>query len=369
MRYLLALLLLILSVTVDRSDGTALNTIIGAAAECPIISVGCNPIPLTLTTLCSVNCSVLTQPSFTDENRIWGGNGANCRTSTNGGVTFANCTTQPFSSGARESYAGAKDGSVIGTGNVGGVNCTIKRSTDNAITWTTVYTDAGVSCGGALTAQTEVKCLADESCTFVHSNGSTLTVRRSTDNGQNWSIVTTVGPFVVDVRSYTHTTDISIVPGISAGFRGGVATGATWLTTGLYPVGTSACLGSFVLGGVAYASCYQGPGSVYAIRDGSTGAIISTPTIEGALASAGSGGVTIGYGSNVVYLFASWVPPSGNSPIGVWVSRDSGITFTFLGIGSALANSMGGGDVWQSPINGCIYLSAGISNSQFIRIC
>lgn len=361
---LLLLMLLVPSVTYSAN----VTAVLGGNVVCDPSLITCGAFPTVVSSVCTAGCPLMSQPSFTDANRIWGNStGSQCRTSTNGGSTWADCLTQPFASVGRESYAGASDGSVLGTSTVG-ANCSIARSTDLGANWGVVYTKVAETCGGAVFEQTELKCTSNGGCTFAYTAASTLVIVQSSNNGQSWAETFRLGASTIDVRSFSLSVAGAAIPAISTPFRGGTAVGTGWTLTSAYPAGANNCNGGFLLGSQGWASCWIGPGGLYQIRNADTGALQFTANLAGAVNGAATGGVMYGLGQNLVYAFAAFVPPAGNAPVGVWLSFDNGATFIALGQGSALANSMRGGDVWQHPLNGCLYASVGI-NPQLIKVC
>jgi hypothetical protein len=364
-----ALLISILLLFNTQSQGATVSNIIGLVGECDTNNSGCNPIPLVISSLCTASCERNTRPSYTDVNRMWGGT-SSCRTSVNGGSTWGNCTTQPFSSGAKEDYAGTANGSVVGGGAVG-ADCLIKKSTDNGSIWVTKYTGVGVgeTCGGGTTGPTRMSCFADGSCTYAYkSPGDLAKVIRSTDNGENWSLVFTgvTSTRLIQAGSYTNPNG-TVSQAEGAGWRNFSGSSGSYANSVAWAAGSS-CWGAFILSGTAYGVCYSGAGSIYEIRNSLTGTVVFSPSLPGAQPFATQGGLALGYGSNIVYMLAGWVPLSGQVPIGVYVSRDSGATFTLIGLSNIAANSMREGDFWQHPTNGCLYFSAG-TIPQFIKIC
>jgi hypothetical protein len=298
---------------------------------------------------------------------MWGGL-SSCKTSIDGGVTWGDCTTQPFSSGGKESYAGTADGSVIGTARVG-VDCFIKKSIDNGTSWATKFTAAGEACGGGTTGPTWVSCFFDGSCVFVYKNASDLgKVVRSTDNGESWSTIFTgvASTRLIQASSYASPNSV-VVQAEGVGWRNVSGSSSSYINSVAWAAGSS-CWGAYILNGTAFGVCYSGAGSIYQIRNSLTGALVFSPTLPGAIALGNVGGVALGYGSSVVYTLATWQPVSGLAPIGIYVSRDSGATYTLLGLSNVTVNSMREGDFWAHPTNGCLYFSAGLT-PMFGKIC
>lgn len=347
------------------SRSYAVPQLFGATGECNLAFSGCTVIPLSPTILCSVSCVNLSSPSFIDSDRFWGTTGTGCRTSLNGGMTWAACTTQPLSSGGQEQYAGASDGSVIAIGQVA-TTCTVKRSTDNGSNWTTVYTAASTAiiCGGAISGGSRLKCLSDARCTFSTGHGVTGVpiALESTDNGQTW---------VSSVYGAAGINPISMAWDGSAGIStsntlrsGKYAAG--WSQGALAFAGCGTISGSVVYNNAAYGLCKDPTVGSTAVRLMTPdGVLFKTLTLPGAQTGAGVGILAFGWATNVIYV----VTAVNTSPqaLGVWVSKDNGASFTLIYQTPTTTNSMqANSDIFAA--NGCIYFSGGIS-AVFVRIC
>jgi hypothetical protein len=347
------------------SQSEAIKSIVGVSSECDSTNTGCIPIPLANTTICSAGCTTLTAKSFTDANRFWGGT-SSCRTSTDGGATWGNCTTQPLSSGAQENYAEASDGSVIAIGQVT-TTCTVKRSTDQGANWTTVYTAAStaIACGGAVTGGYRLICLSDARCTFstVHGTTSVPIALESTDNGQTW-VPTTYGAVATSFVSMAWDGSAGIAT--SNGLRSGkYAAGWSQGAAAFASCGTIS--GSVVYNGVGYGLCKDtGTNEIYRMMT-ADGALFKAITLPGVYQSSGVGILAYSVGTNTLHVVANVAVTAGSLPIGVWVSRDDGVTFTKVYTSPQTVNSMGS----QSSIfytNGCVYYSGGVG-TVFNKVC
>lgn len=364
MKKILYLVLLFMMLSVPNSDSAF--KIIGVSVECDTSFAGCIPIPLSPTLLCSVSCSNLTSPSFTDSNRFWGTIGTGCRTSLNGGMTWVACTTQPLSSGAQEQYAGAEDGSVIAIGQVA-TTCTVKRSTDNGANWTTVYTapSTAIICGGAISGGSRLKCLSDGRCTFATSNGSTNfpVVLESEDNGQTW-VSSSFGSAGTNPISFAWNGGVGI--GTANTLRSLKYTAGSWGQGAAGFAGCGTISGSVVYNSAAYGLCKDPTVASTAVRLMTPdGVLFKTLTLPGAQTGVGVGILAFGWATNVIYV----VTAVNTSPqaLGVWVSKDNGASFTLIYQTPTTTNSMqANSDIFAA--NGCIYFSGGVS-AVFVKIC
>jgi len=357
---------------VESSQSNAVVKVVGLSSECDTTNAGCQAIPLTLTVLCTVSCPYVSQPSLTDANRFWGSlAGSTCNTSTNGGATWVACTTQPPAftpNGVREAYAGAADGSVIGAAqNAGTAACDIVRSTDNGANWTTVFTVASRSCSPS-NEGTLLKCRSDGKCILPFLNGGTNVCYTyvSTDNGQTWAEgigVATCNASPVN-SSWNGTLGIVQPQGNGGASRAYYTTdGSTWNKSTAWAAAAGTCWGGVVYNSAVHAICFSSVN--YTLRD-RDGTLELNMTLPGVLAAVNSGGLGYSLGTNNMYVLATWLPVSGNAPIGIWLTRD-GSTFTLLGKSAITTNSMRGGDFYAG-INGCLYFSAG-TNAIFAKIC
>jgi hypothetical protein len=223
-----------------------------------------------------------------------------------------------------------------------------------------MWGNSGTGCNTSTNGGTQLTCLDDDTCTFVYVNGSSnIKVVRSEDDGMTWTQVLGTGSTGVSVYSLTvDSIGGSSPPNASVGTQIGVfAIGSVWSASSAWSI-SSSCWGSFVMNNVAYGVCYSGSGSVYHIRRISTGALVQSPTLPGALALTSNGGLSYSPSNNIIYTLVSWQPPSGNAPIGIYVSKNGGSTYALLTT-VPVSVSMREGDIWKHPINGCLYFSAG----------
>jgi hypothetical protein len=376
MKKILLTLLLLILVFVSQSNSAVVNKIVGLNADC---GNACQPIPLNVTVLCNdVSCPLLTAPSFTDEQRFWGSSGSTCKTSINGGITWLNCPTQPFSSGGTEYYAGTADGAVIGVARLSFPNeISIKRSVDNGVTWNTVYEDATNLLSGGSTSK--VRCFLDGYCFVVDRDVASFRffVLESTDNGQTWSVAFTKNnndpPGInngdlraVQIKNFIdHTVVASPSNSYNNITRGMMKTNNVWNVTSLLGSGAVTCWGSFVFNNTPYGMCYDTQRRIVNLT---TGLVEKSPTFDPPIYSgsgAEQGGMSYGYNSTTIYSLQQ-VVIGGFTNTGVYVSKDSGSSF--VKIFNVNTNGLREADFWKHPINGCLYWSGGFS-IVFGRIC
>lgn len=351
---------------------TPIGALYGSQVACDPAVSGCIPIPLTGTLLCASGsgCPLRSAPSWTDSTRFWGttGNAANlCRTSTDGGVTWANCASNPATITGNGFYAGASDGSVLATGTTGAGFCTIERSINNAASWSTVYTTATKrGCNGPASSSSLLKCLpTGGACVLVVFDASTGTYRTfaTTDNGQTWD----------DTQVSGATTNRSQTALVFDGTLGietillSVADTSAWnTTTGVWSLSAAwgiigDCFGALIFQGTAQGVCYIS-GETYR-RVTSAGALVQNMTIPGVLQLIDTGAIALGYDASTIYVVSSLAP----SGVGVWVSRNAGVSFSkiFSVLNGA---TMSAGDIYIA--NGCLYVSTVTNpNSIFFKVC
>ena len=366
-KYLVGIMFLLLSVygIEMKADSAPPSAIFGANGECDTTLAGCQVIPLSLSTLCTVSCAVRVSPSLTSATRMWGASGYGgsglCMTSIDGGASWAACTSQPFTTGSVELYAGAADGSVIAVGSpTGPTTCTIRRSTDNGTNWSDVFTQLG-NCSPASIEGQYLFCLSSGICELSSFTGGVgLTVIRSSNNGQSWiadAAIADGSGCIHAGASWNDSVGITVPEATGCG-GGGVADTAAadvWTASTIWNGTQGDCWGTTVLNGVGRGICFAATN--YTLRN-STGALVSNLTIPNVLAALDSGGVAVSPFADTTYFFASTA-----TTIGVWVSRDSMSTFTQLG---DIVGSMRGGNAFFA--NGCVYFSGGTA-ARFAKIC
>jgi hypothetical protein len=369
MKKLLITMMLFALMSLGVTQAAVVKKIAGLKSECDTTNIGCQPIPLTFSAVCTVSCPQVIMPSFTDANRMWGRTSTgvgSCTTSIDGGATWNACATQPFVGGVwqgREMYMGTADGGVVVLSFESTPTCQIRKSTDNAVTWQTKFTDSGANtrCAGTLFESATGWCLADGRCEFQSyhsSNVPAYRVYRSTDNGENWTkgsdtgVDTTNNPAgsiwdgSVGMMALTQTT-ISGAPYSSP-------TGDTWSEGTATATSYGDCWGQVILSSTAYSVCADN--TVYTLRN-RLGTLFKTPTFPATpvmVFSVDSGGVSYAYDSSTIYTLVSLVSPAHT---GLYVSRNAGTSYTFLA--DVSTTGVRGGTMWKHPLNGCVYWVAG----------
>lgn len=346
----------------------AVFKIVGSQAACDTTFAGCSPIPLTVTTLCTVSCTRLSSPSLTDSSRMWGTDTSNCRTSVYGGVTWANCASNPDVA-VLYHYASAADGSVLAAGITnGGTHCKIYKSTNNATSWVNVFDDAVVSnCGdGGASGGTRLKCGANGTCALVFANTGTAQTVVSTNNGDSWVRTALTAISYTPISLVFNGTSGFSTPTLSDGisnfkafrYSGGWSLGATW------PAVTR-CWPSIALSGGSSLCQTGGTGTSYTLRSGAAGALVNTISIPNGITSANPGMIAINPFGNALYV----VTNDDAGKMGVWVGLDGTTASTLVRVftGPAALAMTNQSDI--NYANGCIYFSAGNVTPIFAKIC
>lgn len=363
----------------DVVEAVTVQKVFGTTVNCDTALSGCQPILLTVSLICAVGggCPMNSVASFTDSSRFWGrvNQGVQvCRTSIDGGATWANCTTQPFSVGENstpEHYGSASDGSVIAVSTVtAGTVGTIRRSTNNGLSWSTVFSEAGVSfstslAGGNLEAQ-YVICLSNGNCEFVANmvgGGGTFRVYRSSNNGASW----TAGEVSIAVTgcpssgtAWNGNAGISSYTSACAGvIRTYTAIADVWalLVWGADP---GSCWGPVTYNNIGRVVC--GNATNYTMYEGN-GTSLATLTLPGALKAVDVGGISYSTKTNVLYILAGDSTNNGR----VYISINNLVTFFQIGTINLAGGAMRGGNMYEA--NGCIYFSTGFTNIIFGKIC
>ena len=372
--FIITLVLLIVS------SSYAIMTTIGSQVQCDTNNVGCNLIPLQITTLCTVSCPLAGRISPSHINpttRMWGSrdNAINaCRTSIDGGITWANCTSNAFAdTGGGEVFAEASDGSVIAVGRTAAnTTCLISRSINNATSWSSVFTLVpGGSCAMGTGEGQKLFCLSDGRCEWILAQSTLAIIFRSNNNGVTWSSETLAGsPSVVGSATiWNGSQGISPSGTTIASTRIPTSTSSdSYSISGTAWGGTQGdCWGAVIYNAVPYAVC-QGVGAApdgrYTLRIGDTGANFASLTLPNALITLiDAGGIAYGYATNTLYIAATTI----SSTYGLYISRDNLSTFVQVGNLTAVGAGLRGGAMFNA--NGCIYISYGQTTSAFAKVC
>ena len=372
--WIVGILLSVLSV-VGIASSEAVMKIIGGQGACDTTNTGCRPIPLTPTTLCTVSCAVEVSPSLVNASRFVGGSSRGvgvCRISIDGGVTWIACAAQPFTLGNREFYAEAADGSIIAVGSpTGPTTCTIRRSTDLGVNWSTVFTQAGGCTSGNLEGH-RLFCLSDGRCEFLGSDSSTAQIFRSSDNGANWIAGESAVAANCGISGSVWDGSVGIFPSQAPGCGGGgiartylASSSDTWVQSAVWNGTQGDCWGQIIYNSIPRVICQSSgatPDGRYTIRD-SVGANVQSLTIPNAgIAGTNAGGVAVSPFANTLYIMAQ----TSAGFLGTWVSRDGLGTFVQLASFSGGGAGIRGGNAFFA--NGCVYFAVG-STPMFGKIC
>lgn len=321
------------------SESITVNSVVGVAATCDLSDTDCLPFPSVVSQTCSnlvnpATCPTVFHPSWVDSNRLWGVSGSigggnfECVTSTNQGLTWNTCTTQPWSIGQQHQVASTENGNLISVADIAGT-CTIRLSTDNAASWATVFTNPGVQCAMGVRAQI-VYCQRDvEQCDVGNTlSGLSARLHRSIDNGVTWTVsapgdallAPTLGGIEFNGEQGIFGSD-----GMGAGLKAVVSTGNVW-------VGSSAWSPSALDRGTpllfnqvsTQVISQNGATSVYHRTD-ENGTLIQSISPPGVLGALGAGLRAIFYRTGMYYV----VGPGTTGEV-IWLTRDDFATFVTL---------------------------------------
>lgn len=347
----------------------AVTTILGAAVDEPQYEILCSPPSF---------CARIIAPDWTNANRFFGTDGSNCRVSENKGRTWTNCASNP-STTIYLHYAVTQNGYVVSAGNDnGGTELRIRRSTNKAVTWSTVYSAAPVDLlpysnnGRLRCSQTSAVC------TFIYINGTTPHELISTDEGATWSldpsgaigaVATTSGHTAFANSSTLGMYGPNASDGVSNN-RSLVWNGAGWTRTSIWPTTAGGqCNWTYINNGLNRAICHVGSlGTQYETRE-QDGTILNTFTLPGVPSD--NGGNSIGL---AISRFPGEVWVLRNDSVGntgIWFSNDDGNTYEKRYTIYPPAEGMGNqGSIFQG-IDNCWYASylRAASNSTVIRVC
>jgi hypothetical protein len=355
---------------------TPVGAVYGGALACDPAIITCQGVPLTISVLCTVTCPLRVSPSYASSTEFWAATGTgvgNCVRSTDGGATWPACTTQPFGTGSNELYAGASDGSVIAIGTeTAGPTCTIRRSTNNATSWTTTFTLV-TTCSPSNNEGQYLYCLADGRCELsTYTGGVGFRIIRSSDNGNNWvaDAASAVGLNCAKAGSiWDGSNGLDPSEDTGAGCGGAFsataysAAGDVWAQSTPWTGTQGDCWGQVIYNGSPVAVC-QGAGAApdnrYTLRD-SPGPLVASLVLPGALlTSIDAGGPAIAPFTDILYIIAT-----RSTDAGIYVSLDNLNTFNLVGtLGAGV--TVRGGNIFYS--GGCIYFAGGIPR-RFTKIC
>jgi len=349
-----------------HADAGGVNKIVGLSADATGSPA---PLPLTITTLCTVSCAYRASPSLISSTRFWAASGQGvgaCITSTDGGAVWSACASQPFASGGNEMYAEAADGSIIAVSHtVGPTTCTFKRSTDNAATWNTQFTEL-VACSPGNNEGQYLYCLSDGRCEFSTNSTSFYRIYRSSNNGVTWAAGETASSFCSGGSGAQWNGTVGVIAITQPGCGGGNLTGSytaladTWALSIVWSGTQGDCWGPVVYNGSGMTIC--NPGGQWKMIN-PNGSLYKNFTLPGSTNLVDNGGVAISFATNLIYVFAQQASPT---KIAVWVSQDDLTTFIEVGTFNGGGAGIRGGHAFYA--NGCIYVVAG-GTLMFGKIC
>ena len=317
-----------------QASAIPISQITGINANGPV-----STIPLSPSTTCSNavapgTCPITFHPSWTDSSRLWGvtgnigGGNYECVTSVDFGLTWATCTTQPWSAGQQHQVASPTDGSVISVADIAG-SCTIKRSTDNGTIWTTVFTSAGIQCSMSARAQIIYCQEASGQCDVGNTlGGNNARIHRSTDNGASWSVISMADVLTAPALGgieFNGSAGVFGSDALGAGLKAVTAAANTWALSTAWPP-TSLDRGTPLLFGGATPQIISQNGAANTYhRTDTNGTLIQaiSPT-DGATAL--SPGLRALYWSGSDYFMVG----PGTTGQAIWVTRDDFVTIIKL---------------------------------------
>lgn len=352
-----------------QSDGASVNKIFGAAANGPAPSV-----PLTPAILCQAPslCARVIAPDWSDadSNRFYGWDGANCRVSTDGAQTWANCGSNASPTTNMAQLAVTRNGTVLfGANDNGGSVFRIRRSTDGANSFSTVYDSTPVDLlNAAIGPNMRFRCARDiDLCIFLGASsvGNQKWALVSTNDGLTWVLTNPIslnanisGWFSVVMANdgSLYYAAPSGVDGFSA-FRSITFDTANWVESAIWTptAAGGVCNWSFLLAGNRRTICHDTTlGTTYTMRS-EIGTIVSTFSIPDVPSDNGvsSTGLALSVTDSSIHLVRS--DTTGRT--GLWVSADSGNSFIKLFATDPAGQGIGNqGSVFQG-VDGCVYFS------------
>jgi len=374
-RQLFATLVLVGSLCGIVSAGPISN-IVGANVSGPKPNL-----PLSAVVLCQAPdfCTRVMAPDWSNTDIWYGSDGTNCRKSIDGADTWATCGANPSATAVYNQYAVTRNGTVLAGGNDGGGTVfRIRRSTNGAVSWSTVYDSTPIDILSVVT-NGQFRCAESQDlCTFfARDAANNVWSLTSIDDGVTWALDTTIS--AANVTQYFMT--IFANDGLSGYAFGGTAdgfsnfrsinwTGTEWTQAStVFTPSTAggACNFAFILGSDFRSICHVTTlGTTWTMQN-ANGTVLTTfdppDILTGQSPQVGLG---ISMSATSVYLF--YLDSAGRT--GIWVSNDSATSFTkiFATDGAAAGISTQGS---IHSVNGCVYASYLVSalTSTVIRIC
>lgn len=313
-------LAVLICVLVGTVSSEAVIKQVGAKGECDTTLPGCDPPPV-VSTLClnPSTCARITAVDPSNSNLVYGTDGTNCRKSTDGGTTWADCAANP-STVVLPHYAVAQDGEVLAAGNgPGGAAFIIQRSTDGGVSWSNVFSTATVDGAGATIFTQKIACASSTLICIggYLSAGNQFIGLSSADGGATWSstsVGTSIGTFVGTVISSDGTSGVAPIRSGdgTVNYKGGVWDGSAWALSATWPNTAGALCGNpLFYNGSQAVFCKETTAATYTIRD-ADGLVQTTITLPNGFTS--TPGTYVGYAVNLT--------PGNTKPL-VIVGRDS----------------------------------------------
>ena len=207
-KWMISILLLTLFMCVPtlKSDAVTVQSVIGSSVNCDTTIALCTGFPTQVSLLCNgsggtINCPQFFEPDWTTTTRLWGITNRvvppKLVVSTDGGTTWTLGTTDPFIAAIVNfgaNFAVSSNGSLLAAAGQGANTCIIRRSTDQGVSWSTVYTEAVNLCDIAFGNPTSnsMTCAASGGyCVlFARDAGFNIFPITSTNNGATWTAQT-----------------------------------------------------------------------------------------------------------------------------------------------------------------------------------
>jgi len=355
----------------------AINNIVGANVSGPKPTL-----PLSAVVLCQAPdfCTRVMAPDWSNTDIWYGSDGSVCRKSIDGADTWADCDAQPSATAVYNQYAVTRNGTVLaGANDGGGAVFRISRSTDGAASWTNVYSSAPVDLLNSTITNGRFRCAESQDlCTFFGRDGANnIWSLTSVDDGVTWALDTTIASPNITQYFMTAFANDGLLGyafgGIGDGFsqyRSINWNGTEWTQASTIFTPSTAggiCNFAFILNGDLRSICHVTTlGTSWTMQD-PNGTVLSTFTIPDVLTGQSAQiGLGISMSATSIYLFYL----DSTSRTGIWVSNDSGTSFTKIfatdGGGSAISTQ---GSIYS--VNGCVYASYLVSafTSTVVRIC
>ena len=351
---------------------------VGSYAHAVMKVVGANsygPIPepiLTPSIICTgATCPAFMHPELINSNGWIGGTSATCKYSSDDAVTWAACASLPagFGGGNIYGWATTSTGAWLGVASIG-ENCNVARSTDRGVNWTIVYNAAPTCSMHTTNTGSNIRCVSSGSCILARDNGSQLNLFRSTDDGLTWGTL------------YTDATQIGIITGlqfdgtngfdIGIGGGGGRVKNFTYTITGesgwVAPIaGFTWTDGNMCAKGINHSvlgpAVYCGLLSPKRFVNAATGAVTNITLSNGVLTSKetafslGTGIYIVGTSTSVMGACSG-----GGNKTSVWVSMDNAVTFYETACFSGI---FAPGDVYTR--NGKVYVGGAMSGPAILK--